>query len=568
MIDYEYADLFYGSHAKTWIFIPNSTEGAGAFSNDRIVQDSISFDRGMCESSHYELGTYSAACLKVKVLIDDESERFKGISYIAEIQLDNHSENTFRVGMFTCVSDKLSSDRKSRELVMYDPLYELSAINVADWYADLYAEDGGRETITIFELRVRLFAECLGLEQESIELPNDLQEVHKVEYRTLSASALLKYILQANVCNCFMTNEGKVRYVMIRGYSWAGNVPFITPDITLTASNIYSCTYEEYQVLYADQVKIIVEAKRAIVRGMSSPLPRTNNTLEISYDNMLFRGLDDTEIESFLTEMVPHVLDRISFTPAEITLRGNPCYEPGDIVQVTLGNKTFYTVIIHQTMTGVQGLKMTLSARGDEKFSNPLSVESALYDDYAGSASQGSGGNADHSKTAWKLRSAPVDDETEERYYTYLTENKHFVVSNEADAGHSSENDRTEECTIGQVANPWFAGYFKNLFVNGEPVGRSLGTVCTKIDATLLSSGWTNGQQTITVSGIDTDETKQCIQISAPSANYQAFLDAQIMVVGQAANSLTFKSGNVPNANIDIYVVLFTVVEDAAQVSF
>ena len=73
----------------------------------------------------------------------------------------------------------------------------------------------------------------------------------------------------------------------------------------------------------------------------------------------------------------------------------------------------------------------------------------------------------DHSNHAWKLRSAPIDDEGT-RYYTFLTQNKILYVSNSEKGGHKPENDVSGECSIGSKNMPWRKGYFKYLRVQEE----------------------------------------------------------------------------------------------------
>lgn len=498
MIDYEYADLFYGSHAKTWIFTCIDPDVQLTFSNDDIVQESISLERGMCETDFFTYGTYSSNSIRVSVFKTEE--HFKGKRFLVDVVLDNHTEAPLTVGTFTCESDNLSSDRRSRELVMYDDLYKLSELDVAQWY-NHYWDDN--DDVTLIQFRLDFFEDCLGIECEGYDtqgttLANDFVVIKKAaNFRTLSASTVLKSILQVNCVNACMSNVNTLKWVRIKEYYIHGAPPQplvfdIVPDITLDTSKFYNCNYEEYQVWNADSIGIIIDPDNMIlyVDGGTSPLPTHDNFLYISYDNMFFRDLDMDGLHSFINSaLYGRVRNRIAFTPAQIQMRGNLCYEPGDVVQVDIDGKTIYTVIIKQTITGVQGLTMTLSCRGDERFSNPLSVESASYDDYAGAENQGGGGGGgggSHSNTAWKLRSSVVDDDSGERYYTYLTQNKHFVVSNDEVGGHNSTNDRTEECTIGQSANPWKAGYFKDLFMDGARVVANFPEIIRNIGYRLL----------------------------------------------------------------------------------
>ena len=185
------------------------------------------------------------------------------------------------------------------------------------------------------------------------------------------------------------------------------------------------------------------------------------------------------------------------------------------------------------------------------------------------------------------------------RFYVMLTKNGNLVGTTNETAGHDSDaNDATERIDIGYHVHPFRAGYFhkvvpgandqtsqvglsdrpfhegyfENLYVGGEPVtpggGGGGGSACVKKEATLLAANWSNNTQTITVTDIEADETKQCIQIASKSSNMTAFLDAGILVTSQAANSLTFTCQTTPVSDLDIYVVIFTILTDAASVSF
>ncbi len=411
MIDYEYADLFYGSHAKTWIFTCIDPDVQLTFSNDDIVQESISLERGMCETDFFAYGTYSSNSIRVSVFKTEE--QFKGKRFLVDVVLDNHTEAPLTVGTFTCESDNLSSDRRSRELVMYDDLYKLSELDVASWYNHFFDTD---EPVYMVQFRTSFFEECLHIDYELADsqgtaLSADFMQIKKAaNYRTLMASTVLKSILVVNCVNGMMTNINKFRFVRIKEYDIHLEPPFshwdIIPDIVLDNSKFYNCNYEEYQVLYVDGMRVTIDPDHVIFIVIPTyDLPDVDNTLDISYDNMFFRGIETSEITSMLTANYEKIHRRISFTPARIQLRGNLCYEPGDVVQVDIDGKTIYTVIVKQTITGVQGLTMTLSCQGDERFSNPLSVESASYDDYAGS---------DPSSTGSSVVANPDEDATDE----------------------------------------------------------------------------------------------------------------------------------------------------------
>lgn len=73
---------------------------------------------------------------------------------------------------------------------------------------------------------------------------------------------------------------------------------------------------------------------------------------------------------------------------------------------------------------------------------------------------------------------------------------------------------------------------------------------------TLSASGWDSSSktQTVTVSGVLADETKQLITPTPALAYQTAYYEAGIRCTNQAANSLTFTAETVPTEDLTIYV--------------
>lgn len=90
---------------------------------------------------------------------------------------------------------------------------------------------------------------------------------------------------------------------------------------------------------------------------------------------------------------------------------------------------------------------------------------------------------------------------------------------------------------------------FQEVLANagGKPMGHGV---------TLSASAWAGNSQTVTVSGVLADETKQLIQPVPAIASQAAYLAAGILCTGQAANNLTFTCQTVPEADLTVYVVM------------
>lgn len=73
---------------------------------------------------------------------------------------------------------------------------------------------------------------------------------------------------------------------------------------------------------------------------------------------------------------------------------------------------------------------------------------------------------------------------------------------------------------------------------------------------TLPASGWNSStkSQTISVAGVDADETKQWIECTGVISNQSAFDDASIKITAFAENSLTFTASTVPTVDLKVGV--------------
>ena len=91
---------------------------------------------------------------------------------------------------------------------------------------------------------------------------------------------------------------------------------------------------------------------------------------------------------------------------------------------------------------------------------------------------------------------------------------------------------------------------YTQLPFDDEAIYNALNGKCdasNSVDVTLSASAWTNGQQTVSVSGLKNFSV----------AVYEAVVAAQLFVSAQADGSLTFScNGDVPQIDIPILVIL------------
>lgn len=81
------------------------------------------------------------------------------------------------------------------------------------------------------------------------------------------------------------------------------------------------------------------------------------------------------------------------------------------------------------------------------------------------------------------------------------------------------------------------------------------GSGISKISITLLSSGWLNNMQTVSIPGISSNEEDQAIWVIPSSDNETEYFNS-IKSVSQGLNSLTFEAKSAPSEDLVVYVLI------------
>ena len=83
---------------------------------------------------------------------------------------------------------------------------------------------------------------------------------------------------------------------------------------------------------------------------------------------------------------------------------------------------------------------------------------------------------------------------------------------------------------------------------SNKPISKSI---------TLSASGWNSSKtQTVTVSGVLADETKQLITPTPALASQAAYYEAVVLCTGQSADKLTFTAKKIPTDDLTVYVTI------------
>ncbi len=102
---------------------------------------------------------------------------------------------------------------------------------------------------------------------------------------------------------------------------------------------------------------------------------------------------------------------------------------------------------------------------------------------------------------------------------------------------------------------------YTQLPFDDEAIYNALNNKCdasTAVTATLTASGWSSGQQTISVEGLSaTQNGIASLPQNCSDSVYEAVCAASLIISGQGTNSLTFSvNGDVPQVDIPILIIL------------
>lgn len=349
MINYADEELFeLNSINKQWrIQVYDGDTLENVITNVDLYNQEITLKRFLCSKETLVYGTCESDSLKFKV--NASVGTLSGKKLI--VYVTPSDGEVLRIGVFYVVSDKISDDRKSRDIESYDALYKIINANtdeVAEWYAECGLP------LTLKDFRDSFF-EHFGVEQEEVDLVNDTFVVTEtVLPEVLKGVDILSDICEINGCLGTITNEGEFRYVFLNN-----------PDEkTYTASDYKQGTikYEDFTVRQATSLKVYSNNDIEVTIG-------SGDNQYVIEDNFLFYD----KLESVVTEIAHNIYDIIkdtlAYTPLEVETYGNPCVELGDYITIETANgNTLSTYVFGKTMKGLQALSDSFDTNGTEYF--------------------------------------------------------------------------------------------------------------------------------------------------------------------------------------------------------
>lgn len=342
MINYEHSLSYMNDSTDKKLFINVDGSGFSVITNKNIHNGQFTLEESICSESELRFGGCESS--KIQFKINNMNNSLKDRWITVKQVVDGHSENPLQLGVFKVFSDKLTSDRRHKEIVAYDRMYDIVNTDITEFY------NGIVFPIPIKELRNLLF-EKLEVTQEEIELVNDDLIVNKSEYSSkVYAGDLLKDICEINGCFGKIGRDDSFHYV-----SLGENV------VETKQNKDYSdAQYEDFKTSNITQL-IISQSSSDYYYG------EIGNAYNLS---MRILEVDEKNLQELCDNLFGKIKD-ITYVPTTIDCRGNPCLECGDKISFISGenvNVEVTTYILERKLTGISALRDNYMSDGTEYY--------------------------------------------------------------------------------------------------------------------------------------------------------------------------------------------------------
>ena len=373
MVKYELSDLFKKQYIDKQIEI---TYDGGTITNSELFSESMQLTESLCSDSELRFGACESSVIKFKIA--NVVIPLFGKWITVTMYLDGNRDKPFILGRYKVASDKPTADRKWRDIVAYDAIYDILNANVADWYNTILPNANSTVSMKVFRTS---FIQHFGLEQEDVELVNDNMVITKtIEPSEISGKDIISAICEINGCFGHIGRDGKFKWIYlpqdIQGLYPANDLypaddlfPREPGTTKIGKNGSYSkCTYEDFITQGITRLQIRKEENDI---GAISPRTQSEVTEDdncyIIQDNFLVYGKSSSELEKIADNIMTKI-QNISYRPFEADVMGNPCIEVGDAVRINTRYELIETYVLTRTLKGIQTLKDNYKSNGIEKY--------------------------------------------------------------------------------------------------------------------------------------------------------------------------------------------------------
>lgn len=367
MVNYPHNDLFNRGDTQRQIQIAFS---GGTITNKEMHQGSFELTESLCSQESLRFGCCESSVLKFKV--HNVVTSLVGQTLTVSEILNGNTAEPFYYGKYKVYSDKPTADRKYRDIVAYDAMYDILNADVASWYNSISFP------CTISYLRKKFLAHC-KVDYVDTELVNDDIYIEKtIDVTELSGKQVINAICEINGCFGHINRQGKFEFITLSQHN-AGLYPSETlypsdklfpvevDEAKLLSTSKYSaCKYEDFETQLITGLQIRQEED-----DIGATVGTTTNAYVVE-DNFLVYGKNNADLTTIANNLLS-VINNVYYRPIEyVKTNGKPYLEVGDSISIGSRELIIETYILERTISGLNGQKDEFSSKGTETYGKEL----------------------------------------------------------------------------------------------------------------------------------------------------------------------------------------------------
>ncbi len=373
MINYDLENLFRtDAHDKQLVITCEN----GNLDNEVVYQEEMTLTESLCSKANLTFGCCEASIFKIK--IDNIAVSLMKQWLTVSIILDHNTDKPFLLGRYKVNKDKPSGDRRCRNILAYDALYDIINAEVAQWYNVLLPNPDS--TCSLYEFRNNFMAH-LGVEQEEVTLINDSMVVERtIEPARLSGKDVITAICEINGVFGHMGRNGKFQYIsLVQGIQGLFPRDDLFPADDLFPKNnglvkdIFKNQYQKTSVEYDDFItKEIDKVQIRNTEGDIGAIVGTGSNCYIVEDNFLVYGKSAHDLE-IIAENLFSKIKGIQYRPFKSkSMVSDPCLEVGDAIRLSTNYEIIESYLLKRTIKGIQALRDTFEAKGKQYYAEEV----------------------------------------------------------------------------------------------------------------------------------------------------------------------------------------------------
>ena len=373
MINYDLENLFRtDAHDKQLVITCEN----GNLDNEVVYQEEMTLTESLCSKANLTFGCCEASIFKIK--IDNIAVSLMKQWLTVSIILDHNTDKPFLLGRYKVNEDKPSGDRRCRNILAYDALYDIINAEVAQWYNVLLPNPDS--TCSLYEFRNNFMAH-LGVEQEEVTLINDSMVVERtIEPARLSGKDVITAICEINGVFGHMGRNGKFQYIsLVQGIQGLFPRDDLFPADDLFPKNnglvkdIFKNQYQKTSVEYDDFItKEIDKVQIRNTEGDIGAIVGTGSNCYIVEDNFLVYGKSAHDLE-IIAENLFSKIKGIQYRPFKSkSMVSDPCLEVGDAIRLSTNYEIIESYLLKRTIKGIQALRDTFEAKGKQYYAEEV----------------------------------------------------------------------------------------------------------------------------------------------------------------------------------------------------